>query len=75
MKTIPTSKEADVREALHGVGVEDSHAAKLHVPLSSMKSAPLPRPDCLTGVTEHLAKSSPPFVGLQVLYFHSAFPS
>ena len=62
------SKEKSFRDALHSVGLE-SHAAKLPLAPSSLKAPPLPEPNCLSGVVQHIAKSSP-FVGLQVLPAH-----
>ena len=55
-----------MREALQLAGVEESDRIKMPRPLSSVKSIPLPRPDCLNEVSTHLSKSPVPFVGLQV---------
>ena len=55
-----------MREALQLAGVEESDRIKMPRPLSSVKSIPLPRPDCLSEVSTHLSKSPVPFVGLQV---------
>ena len=60
------SKEDALREALHFMGLE-SHGAKLPLPPSSLKTLPLPVPDCLNDVATHLSQSGSPFVGLQLL--------
>lgn len=59
------SKEQTMREALGMIGV-DTTSDKMPPPMSNLKMVPLAPPKCLREVSENLAKSPVPFVGLQV---------
>ena len=54
-----------MREALGMIGGDCS--GHMPPPLSNLKLVPLSPPKCLEEVSQHLANSSAPFVGLQVL--------
>lgn len=52
------------------IGVEDTHGAKMPIPMSSVKAIPLEEPDCFREVCQHLAKEPPHPLGRQVLLQH-----